>query len=259
VSPAELWLVLLVLGSTALGTFVGGVAGVGAVLLIAPLVYFGAPAIGAPLDFKAVSNLTTFAVVVSSLRSVGVFRRYGLVRRELFGPMLVPSVVGSIVGAIVAIVVAAAVVQAVFAVASIVSAAIALLPYDRRRDEPDHQLQVRPVALALTGLTVGLVGGLSGAGGGFLLVPMLLGVLHFPTRLAIGTASVNGGAVSLVAFIGRALAMPIDWLSIAAVAVGAFVGAGIGARLQQRVPTAVLRRAVALAVTIAAIRLLMQL
>lgn len=258
-SAGEIELALLVTGAAAVGTFAGGLAGVGAVLLIAPLIYFGAPLIGMPLDFKTVSNLTTFAVIISSFRAIGVYRQFGIMRRELFGPMIVPSVVGALIGVAAAIVVSSAVVQAAFAAAAIAGAVLALLPYDRRHDDPDPQLRVPRLGLVLTGASVGVVGGLTGAGGGFLLLPMLLGVLKLPTRIALGTTAINGGIVASISFAGRIAALQLDWILILGIGIGAFLGAGIGARLQQRVPTAIIRRVVALVVTLAALRMLAQL
>jgi uncharacterized membrane protein YfcA len=46
---------------------------------------------------------------------------------------------------------------------------------------------------------------------------------------------------------------------LVAVACGAILGTAVGTRLQQRVPTAIIRRAVALVVGVAAVKMLLQL
>jgi uncharacterized membrane protein YfcA len=258
-SAAEIELALLCLGASIIGTFAGGLAGVGAVLLIGPIVYFGAPLIGVPMDFKTVSNLTTFAVIIASFRTIGVYRRFGIMKRELFGPMIVPSIVGALIGMGTAIVVSSTVIQAAFALASIAGAVLALIPYDRKVDEPGHEFRPPRLALVLAGATVGVVGGLTGAGGGFLLLPMLLGVLKFPTRLALGTTAINGGIVASISFAGRAATLSVDWILVLGIGIGAVLGAGLGARLQQKVPTIIIRRVVAFVVGLAALRLLLQL
>ena len=258
-SATELELALFVGAVVVFGTLVGGVAGVGAVLVTAPLLFFGAPLLGMPLDFKAVSNLTTFSVLVSSVPAVYVYHSFGLVRRPIVGPMVLPSIAGALAGVALAIVVPAAVVQAVFAVAAIAGAVIVLVPYHRSNDDLSRTLDVKPSRLAATAGGVGLVGGITGAGGGYLLVPVLLGVFKLPTRVAIGTAGLNGGIVAGVSFLGRAAALHLDWVLLLAVAVGAATGTFVGTRLQQRVPTVIIRRAVALVVAIAAIKMLLQL
>ena len=258
-SAPEIELALFAFGVAAFGALAGGIAGVGAVLVIAPLLYFGAPLVGTPLDFKAVSNLTTFSVLVSSVPAVWVYHSFGLVRREIVRPMVLPSALGALVGVGLAIVVSSAVVQAVFAVAAIAGAVLVLVPYHRSNDDLTRTLDVPANGLAATAGGVGIVGGLTGAGGGYLLVPVLLGAFKLPTRVAIGTAGLNGGIIAGISFIGRIAALHLDWVLLIAVACGAVLGTAVGTRLQQRVPTAIIRRAVALVVGVAAVKMLLQL
>src|SRR6187402_3491745 len=82
--------------------------------------------------------------------------------------------------------------------------------------------------LALWGLAIGLITGLLGAGGGFLIIPALVLFIKVPMRTAIGTSlliiAINSGFGFLFS-IGR---FQFEWpllLSIAALAVsGVFVG-----------------------------------
>jgi hypothetical protein len=150
VSAPEIELALFAFGVAAFGALAGGIAGVGAVLVIAPLLYFGAPLVGTPLDFKAVSNLTTFSVLVSSVPAVWVYHSFGLVRREIVRPMVLPSALGALVGVGLAIVVSSAVVQAVFAFAAIAGAVLVLVPYHRSNDDLTRTLDVPANGLAAT-------------------------------------------------------------------------------------------------------------
>jgi uncharacterized membrane protein YfcA len=252
-------LALFSFGVAAFGALAGGIAGVGAVLIIAPLLYFGAPLMGTPLDFKAVSNLTTFSVLVSSIPAVWVYNSFGLVRREIVVPMLLPATLGALVGVFLAIVVPSSIVQATFALAAIAGSALVLVPYKSSNDDLARTLDLPRAGLVATAASVGVVGGITGAGGGYLLVPLLLGAFKLPTRVAIGTAGVSGGLIAGVSFIGRLTALHINWSLLVAVAAGAVLGTAIGTRVQQRVPTAIIRRAVAIVVAVAAIKMLLQL
>jgi len=235
----------------------GGIVGVGSVLLIAPALFLGAPLLfGVTLDFKAITTLTTFSVVVSAARSILVYRGFGLIRREVNLPMAIPAFLGACLGVACANVVSSQVVQIVFALASFAGAAIILLPYNRAHDVMERDLHVNPLVIGSIGFGIGIVGGLAGAGGGFLLVPMLLWVIRLPTRVALGAASLNGLIIALVAFAGRITTFHTDWGMLLAVGIGSFIGAGAGTQLQQRVPTTIIRRAFAVVVGISALRLL---
>ena len=234
-----------------------GIIGIGAVLFMAPMLYFGAPYFGTSLDFKAISNLTTFAVVTAAMRSILIYRGAGLIRRNVVTPLIVPALAGSCAGAVIAKFVSAEVVQIVFAVASIAGAVIVLFPYQAHLDDIDRPLHVKPGLYAATGGGVGIVGGLAGAGGGFLLVPVMLNVFRLPTRIALSTAAVSGTLIALAAFVGRILLGPLDWVLLGVIGVGAYAGADLGTRLQLRIPTVFIRRALACVISVVAVKLLL--
>jgi hypothetical protein len=82
--------------------------------------------------------------------------------------------------------------------------------------------------LILYGISIGLVTGFLGAGGGFLLIPALVLLLHLPMKKAIGTSLFIIALNSLAGFIGDEGHFKIDWiflLSISAIAIaGVFIG-----------------------------------
>lgn len=104
----------------------------------------------------------------------------------------------------------------------------------------DGELQVGKVIIE--GLVVGLVTGLVGAGGGFLVVPALalLGGLSMP--VAVGTSLVVIAMKSFAGLGGYLTTVTLNWPLIAAVTVAAVLGSLIGARLAGRIPEAALRR-----------------
>jgi uncharacterized membrane protein YfcA len=234
-----------------------GVVGIGAVLLIAPLLFFGGPLFfGTPIDFKAISNLTTFAVVIAAMRGIFIYRSFGLLRRELLVPMGVPAFIFAAIGVVLASYARPQAIQVVFAIASLAGAAFLLIPYQRELDDARRDVPKNPVLYATAASVVGFVGGFAGAGGGFLLIPTLMGLFRLPTRIALGTASFTGLVIAVTAFAGRIALLHVDWLLVAAIGIGSLLGTEVGTRFQQRVPTLILRRAVVCVVGISAFRLL---
>lgn len=82
--------------------------------------------------------------------------------------------------------------------------------------------------IVLEGAVVGVLTGLVGAGGGFLIIPALVILAKLPMKLAIGTSLLIIAAKSLIGFVGDIGVQPIDWtflLIFTAIAVvGIFVG-----------------------------------
>ena len=113
-------------------------------------------------------------------------------------------------------------------------------------------------AMLLVGLGVGALTGLVGIGGGFLIVPVLLVVLAFPMRDAVGTSLVviaAASAMALAASVGRSA---IDWSVALPFAAAGVVGSSMGRRMAARLNDVLLRRAFAAALAALALFLVVR-
>lgn len=110
----------------------------------------------------------------------------------------------------------------------------------------------------IEGLVVGLVTGLVGAGGGFLVVPALalLGGLSMP--VAVGTSLVVIAMKSFAGLGGYLTSVSLDWVLVGGVTGAAVVGSFLGARLAGRIPEAVLRKGFGLFVLLMGVFVLVQ-
>ncbi|MEX2372633.1 MAG: sulfite exporter TauE/SafE family protein [Dehalococcoidia bacterium] len=94
---------------------------------------------------------------------------------------------------------------------------------------------------AVTGAVGGFVSGLTGIGGGTVMVPLLTGLLGMPQRRAHATSLVIVVFAALAAVTQYLWRDEVEWPLAAALAVGAVVGAQIGARTMQNMPDRALR------------------
>jgi len=95
------------------------------------------------------------------------------------------------------------------------------------------------VSCIAVGLAAGLLSGLFGVGGGTVIVPMLVLLLHFDQKLAAGTSLAAIVPTATVGVISYAVHGSVAWIPAVILAAGAVVGAQIGtwllARLSQNV------------------------
>jgi len=105
------------------------------------------------------------------------------------------------------------------------------------------------------GLLLGVNSGLFGAGGGMMFLLVLMVVLKYPTKLAVGTSSLIMAMTAASGTIGYALQGNVDWSVGAIIAVAAVVSGLLGARLANKVSEKILNRIVG--VMFAAIGILM--
>ena len=215
-----LTVVLAVFVGIALGLLGGG----GSILTVPLLAYVaGMEAKQAIATSLLVVGTTSAVAAVSHARAGRVQWRTGL----FFG---VAGMAGAYGGGVLARFIPGSVLLIGFAV-MMIATAIAMLR--GRKDagpvEPGHRIPV-PKVIA-EGLVVGLVTGLVGAGGGFLVVPALALLGGLPMPIAVGTSLVVIAMKSFAGFAGYLSSVSIDWKVAGMVTAAAVVGALGGARL----------------------------
>lgn len=94
--------------------------------------------------------------------------------------------------------------------------------------DPNQPVQYNYTLIVLEGLVVGLITGLVGAGGGFLIIPALVLLARLPMKRAVATSLLIIAVKSLIGFLGDIQQLDIDWpflLSFTALSVvGIFLG-----------------------------------
>jgi uncharacterized membrane protein YfcA len=103
-------------------------------------------------------------------------------------------------------------------------------------------------------LTVGTLAGLVGAGGAFLLVPLLITVVGVPIRVTIGSSLAITALSAVTGFAGKLLTGQISWGPALCVALGALPGAQLGTLASRRLSGDWLRRALFVVVLLTATR-----
>ena len=126
----------------------------------------------------------------------------------------------------------------------------------RRREARPEAGPPHWVLVSASGLVVGVLTGLIGVGGGFLIVPALVLLAGVPMHQAVGTSLLVialNAAAGLVAYAG---VVKIPWRTLLGFALAALAGALFGARLARRVSPDRLRRGFAILLMLVAIGVL---
>jgi hypothetical protein len=114
-------------------------------------------------------------------------------------------------------------------------------------------------AAAIVGLAAGFLSGLFGVGGGILIVPGLVLVMHMDQRVAHGTSLAAIIAIAPLGVVGFAIHHQVDWAAAALISLGAVAGAVAGTALLNRVSQRALRMGFAVFLVAAGVRLLVSL
>lgn len=92
-----------------------------------------------------------------------------------------------------------------------------------------------PIWVVIQGSLVGVVTGLIGAGGGFLIIPALVNLLKLPMKIAIGTSLLIIALNSLTGFGFSFNQNPIQWPFLLTVTLIAIIGIFIGTYLSTKI------------------------
>jgi hypothetical protein len=243
-------LTLFALGTT--GAFVAGLLGVGGAIVMIPLLLYVPPLLGVgALDMKSVAGITMVQVFVAAVSGVIAHRRGRAVHGRLVWIGGVSMACGSLAGALVSKYASHRFLLLIFALMATAATGLVLVRMESL-ELPIFAEQVRfsRVRAGLVSLGVGLGAGLVGAGGAFLLVPLLVVVVGIPLRVTIGSSLGITALAAAAGLTGKVVTWQIPWSLALAVAAGAVPGAQIGAHVSRRLPTRRLK--VALFIIVAA-------
>ena len=98
----------------------------------------------------------------------------------------------------------------------------------------DEEISAHMGHIAIHGIGVGVLTGLVGVGGGFLIVPALVLLSGIPMKMAIGTSLAIVAAKSYAGFAGYMGAVPIDWATMLSFTAVTVLGSFAGTRLAHR-------------------------
>ncbi|TYB34208.1 sulfite exporter TauE/SafE family protein [Micromonospora sp. AP08] len=218
-----------------IGVSLGLLGGGGSILAVPLLVYVA--------DLPPKEAIATSLLVVGATSAVGVIphARAHRVRWRtglIFG---VAGMTGAYAGGRLAEFIPAGFLLTGFAV-MMLATAVAMIRGRRGAEHRPVPHELPMPRVVLDGVVVGLVTGLVGAGGGFLVVPALALLGGLPMPVAVGTSLVVIAMKSFAGLAGYLSSVSIDWGLAAAVVVAAVAGSVAGGRLAGRIPADILRK-----------------
>lgn len=226
------------LASILIGISLGLIGGGGSILTVPVLVYLF------KVDPMMATAYSLFIVGTSSL--VGAFPKYkqgtiNLKTALVFGApsivavfatrkLIVPAIPDDVFSIGDFMVTKSILMMMLFAVL-MVAASVSMIRDKKSKTEEKEEEQVFNYPLIiLEGSVVGVLTGLVGAGGGFLIIPALVMLSKLPMKMAVGTSLLIIAAKSLIGFTGDLSenAAKMDWVllgSVTALAIGGiFIG-----------------------------------
>lgn len=246
--------IILMLCIGIFGGFISGLAGIGGSIIIYPAILLLPPLFGVP-EYSAyiAAGLTSSQVLFSTFSG-----SLSAIRKPEFNPSLVfymggGMVTGSIIGAVVTNLLTTIVINGVYitiAVGALVLMLFKVKPHQEAKVEFNHYL------LILTGFTIGCVSGVIGAGGAFIIIPVLLVLFRLPMNTVIANSIVIAFVSSIGAFLVKLLQGYIPIGNALFLIIGSVIFAPIGLKVGRKLPSFVQKWVISILIIIAIIQLI---
>lgn len=249
----ELFEIIGYLASILIGLTLGLIGGGGSILTVPVLVYiFGeSPEIATGYSLfivglsSAIGSMSYFKQGLVNVRTALVFGAPAIVAVFSTRAFIVPAIPDEVFSVGSFIITKDILIMLIFAVMMVAASYSMIKKKKAGADEeaPGEQQFNYPLIL-VEGAVVGVLTGLVGAGGGFLIIPALVILSKLPMKEAVGTSLVIIAAKSLIGFLGEGAAeTAIKWPFLLAVSAFSIVGIFIGAALAKKIDGAKLKPA----------------
>jgi len=240
----ETALLTIVFAIGIVGGGLSGLLGIGGGIVTAPLLLYLPRFFGLePLTMHAIGGLTISQALFASVCGSFGHWRTGNVDRRLAVVMSGVIFLAALAGGAGSHWFSHRFLLGLFLLLSLAAAVMILLPQPRQAGNGYVPGSFSTPAAASVALGIGLLGGLVGQGGSFILIPLSVALLRVPLRVAMASNMVIIFFASLAGFLGKAATGQIPLLLAGALLAGILPGSLAGVALSQRVPTGALRLA----------------
>ncbi|MBD8028019.1 sulfite exporter TauE/SafE family protein [Ureibacillus sp. Re31] len=233
-------LLLFVVGF--IGSFLSGMLGIGGAIVKYPLLLLIPPLFGFhTLTAHEISGISALDVLFVSLAGVIGFRNGGYLNKSLIITMGISVTIGTLIGSFGSLQLSEAQINIVYGILALLAAIMMFIPKTQIDDMPlDEVIYSKPLAASLA-FIVGIGSGIVGAGGGFLLVPIMLLILRIPTRMTIASSLAITFISSIAGSIGKISTGQIEYLTASIVIIAGILAAPLGARISKNMNTKTLQ------------------
>lgn len=248
---------LLIGGLGLLTGFLSGLLGIGGGIIMAPLLLYVPPLFGfEPLPMRVVAGLTIVQGLVAGVAGAVTHYRFHFVSVRLSIVMGSGIFIAALVGGAGSKWVSNDILLFIFSILALFASVLMLVRQQQEEEYPDvEQLSFSRRRAIIAAVSVGILGGLVGQGGSFILVPLMIYFVRIPARIAIGSNLAIVILSSAAGFIGKMTTGQIEWLLAVPIVLAVVPAARFGSYLSSRTPVIALRRMLALLIAVVACRM----
>ena len=244
-----------------IGGILSGLLGVGGAIVMIPLLLYIPPILNlGTYDMKLVSGMVMTMVLFSSITGLIIHKKNNYFAKELLIYLGIPSLIFSGSGSLISKYISGSIQLLIFALLATVTAALMIWPQSKKEEnintvESNSSNLIKSKKLAIFGSSIiGILMGIVGAGGGFILIPLMTILLGIPIKFAIGGSLGIVFMSSITGFIGKFVTGQIPLTQSIFLVLGALPGASLGSIISHKLSPSVLKTLLMVLVIVIALR-----
>ncbi len=235
-------MILVLFFVSCVGGFFSGLLGVGGAVLLIPLLLTVPPLIGvAKLSVHEVAGITMMQVLLSSFFGCISHGIGGYSHKETIFSIGIPMGIFSLMGSILSKRMNGNIMILIFTI--LVFAAFILL-FKKASDEHENssnEFEFKKIRSVLIGSSVGFASGILGAGGGFIIIPLMVRLLNIPMKIAVGSSLGIIFIGALMGSVGKIITLQVEWKYLLPVILGTLPASILGAQISKKLSPKILR------------------
>lgn len=237
-----------------LGSFISGMVGIGGAIVNYPMLLYIPPLLGfAAFTAHQVSGISAVQVFFTTIAGVLVYRTTGYLNKTVIMYMGISVLLGSFLGGYGSHLLPEHAINFIYGILAV--AAVVLMFFSKKgNDMTNNPLQFNKGLAAGLAFIVGICAGIVGAGGSFLMVPIMLAILKIPVRVTIASSLAITFISSIGVAFGKIYTGQVSYLPAMIVAIASLLASPLGAQLGRRMNTKILQRILAVLIAAVAIK-----
>lgn len=225
-----------------IGSFMSGMVGIGGAIINFPLLLYIPPLLGfSAFTAHQVSGISAVQVFATTIGGILVYRKSGYLNKTIILYMGISVLVGSFIGGYGSHLLPEYGINLVYGILAIAAVILMMIRKKGIDDIRMDQLQINKWLGAVLAFIVGISAGIVGAGGSFLLVPIMLTILKIPTRVTIASSLAITFISSIGVTIGKVSTGQVSYLPAIIVVLASIFAAPLGAKIGKKMNTKALQ------------------
>lgn len=240
------------------GSFISGMLGIGGSIINFPMLLYIPVALGVGhFTSHSVSGITAVQVFFATVGGVWAYRKGGFLNKKLIAYMGISILLGSFIGSFGSRHMPESGINLVYGILALIAVIMMFVPKKGLDDIPLDQVKFNKLLASLLASLVGICAGVVGAGGAFLLVPIMLVVLKIPTRMTIASSLAITLISSIGAIVGKVSTGQVHFLPSLIMVAASLLSSPLGANVGKKINTKVLQVIMGLLILITAVKVWM--